>query len=229
MIYPPTCPAIFLSRPNRFVAICQIGQRTVRAHVRNTGRLGELLLPGAEVWLLPAAPGRKTAYTLIAVQKGERLVNIDSQAPNRVVYEALEGGLELTGLGRLSGLRREIRVGNSRFDIGFDGPGGQPGYKEVKGVTLEQEGLALFPDAPTQRGLRHLQELTELAAKGHPTAVFFLVQMEDVRSFSPNARTHPAFAEALRAAKEGGVHLYCYRSHVTPRSITLAQPVPIAL
>lgn len=229
MIYPPTVPALFISRPNRFVALCAIDGRTVSAHVRNTGRLGELLLPGAKVWLLPAAPGRKTPYTLIAVEKGKMLVNIDSQVPNKVVYEAITGGLILPGLGGIEAPRREVRHGNSRFDIGFGRKGFSEGFMEIKGVTLEVDGAALFPDAPTERGLKHMRHLTALAAEGHPAAVFFLVQLRGAERFSPNSVTHGAFAEALKGAKAAGVHIYCYDSHVTPNSITLGEPMPVVL
>ena len=229
MEYSKVIPATFASRPNRFIAHCEVDGRPVVAHTRNTGRMRELLIPGAAVFLEPAAdPGRKTSYTLVSVYKGRELVNIDSQAPNRVVHEALEEGLLLPGMGPMTDIRREVRMGDSRFDIGFM-TGGLRGFLEVKGVTLEVDGRARFPDAPTERGVKHVRELIQLRGEGYATAVFFLVQMKGVYSFSPNDTTHPAFGDALRDAQTAGVPIYCYDARVEPGGVVLGTPVPVRL
>ena len=182
------------------------------AHVKNTGRCRELLLPGAAVWLEPAATvGRKTAWSLIGVEKrlqnGEMLINLDSQAPNQVVAEAMAAGRLDEALGApVTALRREVRYGSSRFDIAF-ACGERQGFVEVKGVTLEREGAALFPDAPTQRGEKHLMELCRAAGEGYLAAVCFLIQMKGPSVFCPNAATDPGFARALAEAAGCGVKL----------------------
>ncbi len=229
MRYHNVIPAVFRERPNRFLAICEIGKTTQTVHVKNTGRCRELLLPGTTVYLEPAAdPDRKTRYSLIAVQKGERLINMDSQAPNAAVREALESGLDLFGMGMPDRIRPETTLGDSRFDFSLV-YGETTTYLEVKGVTLEEDGIVLFPDAPTERGLKHLRELTGLAEDGIPVGVLFLVQMEDVRFFTPNRKTHPAFAEALIQARNAGVHIFCYDCRVTPGEMILSKPVPVRL
>lgn len=229
MDYTEVIPATFVSRPNRFIALCEVQGKVVKAHTRNTGRLRELLVPGADVLIEPALdPSRKTPYTLLSVYKGDELVNIDSLAPNRVVYEALVGGLVLPGIGSVADARREVNRGDSRFDIGFIA-GGTQGFLEVKGVTLEVDGVARFPDAPTERGVKHIRGLIELAQSGQISAILFLAQMKGVRAFSPNDATHPAFGEALRDAQEAGVHLYCYDAIVTPGRVLLDMLLPVVL
>ena len=225
MQYSKTVPGVFLSRPNRFIAHIEIDGRVEVCHVKNTGRCRELLPAGAKVWCLDAAsPTRKTRYDLIAVQKGHRLINMDSQAPNAAAAEWLRSG----GLGRISGLRPETRHGDSRFDFSFT-QDGKPCFLEVKGVTLENDGICAFPDAPTQRGTRHLRELTRLAAEGYGAYVLFIVQMSDVKYLHPNGITDPAFADALRDAAKAGVRILALDCNVTPDSMTVRKPVEVKL
>lgn len=228
MQYWKTVPAAFLSRPNRFIAVCRCQGEDVRVHVKNTGRCAELLLPGSEVWLEPAVSGqRKTAYSLVAVQKRSRLINMDSQAPNRVAEEALKSGaLCLPGIGRADLVRRETVFGDSRFDFYLEG-NGRRGFLEVKGVTLEEGGVCRFPDAPTERGVRHLHGLMEAKRQGYEAAVLFVIQMEDARYLLPNDATHPAFGEALRQAEKAGVAILARNCRVTPDSLTLWEPRPV--
>ena len=232
MRYGKVVQAEFLSRPNRFLAVCRLLQgELVTAHVRNTGRCRELLLPGATVYLEQAEknPARKTSCSLVTVQKGDRLINLDSQAPNAVLWEALRAGRDLLPhLPPITKLRREAVYRTSRFD--FQGQAVEiPFFLEAKGVTLEQDGEVLFPDAPTQRGIKHIQELLEAKRAGYRAFLFFVVQMEGVRRFCPNRQTHPAFGEALKQAEQEGVTLLAYDCRVTPQEVTLNQPVPICL
>ena len=225
MRYPNICRGTFLDRPNRFVAHVLLDGRTETCHVKNTGRCRELLLPGASVWLCRSDdPRRKTAFDLVAVEKGDRLINIDAQAPNAVFAEWAEAGRFLP---ELTVLRREASWGASRFDFYYETPA-ERGFVEIKGVTLEQDGAALFPDAPTERGLRHVRELTACRAAGFQAHLFFVIQMEDVSSLAPNDATHPAFGAALRAAD--GVRLPAHTCTVTPGSLTLTdRTVPVLL
>ena len=201
-----------------------VGGREEVCHVKNTGRCRELLLPGAQVVLsVSDNPARKTKYDLVAVWKeGTGLVNMDSQAPNAAAAELLP---------RLfpgAVIRAEQRCGLSRFDFSLETEQGV-GYLEVKGCTLEREGHAYFPDAPTERGVKHLRELTELRRQGRCAAVLFLVQMKGVHAFSPNDGTDPAFGAALREARGAGVEILCYDCLVTPESMIADQPVPVEL
>ncbi len=225
MIYHNICSGTFIERPNRFIAHVELeGQQQV-VHVKNTGRCRELLTSGARVYCEAAGnPLRKTPYDLIAVEKGRRLINMDSQAPNAAVKEWLEGG----GLGPVTALHPEHRHGSSRFDFAFTLQG-KPCLLEVKGVTLEQEGICAFPDAPTQRGARHLQELAQAAREGYGAYVLFVIQMEDVRYLHPNDQTDPAFGQALRQAREAGVQILAMDCAVTPASMVLRSPVPVHL
>ena len=217
----------FLCRPNRFIAHVEIDGREEICHVKNTGRCRELLTPGATVYCQHfEGGGRKTAFDLIAVEKGRRLINMDAQAPNRVFREWVEkegfSGCPVS-------IRPEYRYGDSRLDFCLDDGTGPAWLVEVKGVTLEEEGRVFFPDAPTQRGVRHLQELIRARAEGYRTAVFFVIQMQQVQSFSPNDRTHPDFGRTLRAAAAAGVQVLAYDCRVTPDSLQLDRPVPILL
>lgn len=226
MRYLNPVPATFLSRPNRFIANVRLAEGPVQVHVKNTGRCRELLVPGAAVWLsLSDNPARKTAYDLIAVQKEDRLINMDAQAPNQVFREWAEAGNFLPGLTRLT---PECTHGDSRFDFYWEA-GVRRGFVEVKGVTLEQEGAVYFPDAPTQRGVKHLKGLTACLTEGFEAAVCFVIQMEDVSFFAPNDATHPAFGMALREAAGAGVQILALDCRVTPESLTLRHPVPIRL
>lgn len=225
MNYSNIVPGIFLSRPNRFIAHVVINGNTEVCHVKNTGRCKELLTPGAAVWCQDSAsPNRKTRYDLIAVQKGSRLINMDSQAPNAAAGEWLSQG----GLGIISNLRPETKFGESRFDFSFT-KDGVPCFLEVKGVTLEHDGICAFPDAPTQRGARHLQELTQAACSGYGAWILFVIQMSPVCCLHPNDATDPAFGQALRQAAEAGVHILAMDCRVTPDSMTLQNPVPVLI
>ena len=205
MRYPDIHPAVFLERPNRFIARCERNGEIVTAHVKNTGRCRELLLPGTPVWLQHHDdPARKTRWSLITVQKGDLLVNLASQAPNPLAAEAIAAGvLTLPGFDAPR-ILREQRFGDSRFDLKLE-QDGRAAFVEVKGVTLEQEGIALFPDAPTERGVKHLLELQKAVEAGYGAFLLFVVQMEGIRAVSPNDRTHPAFGDTLRAVSRAGV------------------------
>jgi sugar fermentation stimulation protein len=226
MRYPSVARAVFLERPNRFVALVETEQGERRTcHVKNTGRCRELLVPGAKVILTPGTrPGRKTAWDLVAVWKGERLINMDAQAPNQAALEALEAGL----LGPVEDLRAEQRHGDSRFDFAFQ-KDGRPCFLEVKGVTLEEDGVVRFPDAPTLRGARHLRELADWASAGNGAYLLLVIQMEGVEYFAPNDATDPAFGAALRAAAAAGVNILAWDCRVTEDSMCLRAPVPIHL
>jgi len=225
MRYEKMIPGIFLSRPNRFIAHIEIGDKPEICHVKNTGRCRELLPEGAKVWCLDAlSPKRKTRYDLITVQKGDRLINMDSQAPNTAAKEWLLAG----GLGEIEDLRPESRYGDSRFDFAFQKEG-RPCFLEVKGVTLEQDGVCAFPDAPTERGVKHLKELTRLAEQGYGAYVLFVIQMENVKYLHPNDATDPAFGMALRAAKGAGVQILAMDCTVTPDTMAIGKAVEVRL
>ena len=225
MRYENMVPGIFLRRPNRFIAYVEIGGEEAVCHVKNTGRCRELLVPGAQVWCQHwDKPGRKTKYDLIAVQKGDRLINMDSQAPNAAAKEWLLAG----GLGEISELKPERKWGESRFDFSFQ-KDGRLCFLEVKGVTLEHDGICAFPDAPTQRGAKHLQALTRLTAMGYGAYVLFVIQMDGVRYLHPNDVTDPAFGHALRQAAAAGVQVLAMDCRVTPQSMVLSQPVAVIL
>ena len=224
MQYQTVVPGRFLSRPNRFVAQVEAEGAVQTVHVKNTGRCRELLVPGAAVYLERSAnPKRRTAYDLIAVQKGELLVNMDAQAPNRVFAEWLE-----TRLPEGAVLRREYTYGESRLDFCLETRSG-PHLVEVKGVTLEEGGAARFPDAPTERGVKHIRELQRAAEAGMGATLFFVVQMENIISVAPNDETHPAFGAALREAAERGVRVCAWDCAVTPESIAIRRQVPVIL
>ncbi len=225
MIYSNVQPGIFLARPNRFIAYVEIDGKETVCHVKNTGRCKELLTPGAAVWCEKSVnPARKTQYDLIAVQKGSRLINMDSQAPNKAVFEWLSSG----GLGEIQNLRPETAYGASRFDFSFQ-KDGKRCFLEVKGVTLEQDGICAFPDAPTDRGVKHLKELTALIKEGFGAYVLFVIQMADVSYLHPNDKTDPVFGNALREAAAAGVQILAYDCAVTPDSMTLRHPVEVKL
>ena len=225
MRYENMMPGVFLRRPNRFIAFIEINGREEICHVKNTGRCRELLPAGAKVWCQHFdSPTRKTAYDLITVKKGHRLINMDSQAPNKAVHEWLEQG----GLGNISELRPETTFGNSRFDFSFQKDGRQC-FLEVKGVTLETDGICAFPDAPTQRGARHLRELTRLAKEGYGAYVLFVIQMADVSYLHPNDTTDPEFGKALREAAAAGVQILAMDCHVDTHVMAIRQAVEVRL
>lgn len=225
MEYSHMVPGRFLSRPNRFIAHVDIGGSTEIVHVKNTGRCRELLPPGAEVYCqFCDNPARKTKYDLIAVQKGDRLINMDSQAPNAAVKEWLLGG----GLGEIRDLRPETTHGDSRFDFSFRKEG-RLCFLEVKGVTLEEDGICAFPDAPTQRGTKHLRGLIRAAEEGCGAYVLFVIQMSDVRYLRPNDETDPAFGRALREAAENKVKVLAADCLVTPSTMAIRNFVDVKL
>ena len=218
-------PGRFLARPNRFLAHVEIGGETQVVHVKNTGRCRELLTPGAQVWCQESDnPNRKTRYDLIAVQKGDRLINMDSQAPNIAAYEWLRAG----GLGEIENLKAESFQGDSRFDFSFT-KDGKSCFLEVKGVTLEQDGICAFPDAPTDRGTKHLKGLTRLAREGFGAYVLFVIQMSDVKYLHPNDATDPAFGAALREAGDAGVQILAMDCAVTESTMDIRLPVLVKL
>ena len=252
MRYPQIRKGTFISRPNRFIAYVNLNGETVTCHVKNTGRCRELLVPGSQVILQyhpdAAAQGRKTEYSLVEVYKempGSEplLINMDSQAPNLAAFEWLSGQAAVRSP------RREVSFGNSRFDMAFlwrsdlelsyaetkqqlhneDPSLWKQAYMEVKGVTLEDKGIARFPDAPTLRGLKHVEELAAMAEEGIPCFLLFVVQMKSVSIFEPNMEMQPEFGLALSRAAKAGVHILAYDCLVTEDSMTIDQPVPIRL
>lgn len=225
MYYANMVPGIFRDRPNRFVAHVDIHGVLETVHVKNTGRCRELLPAGAEVWCQRSKnPNRKTQYDLITVRKGQRLINMDSQAPNKAVGEWLRQG----GLGDAQNIRAEVSHGDSRFDFTFTLEG-KPCFLEVKGVTLEENGVCAFPDAPTERGAKHLRGLLEAAREGFGAYVLFVIQMADVVSLHPNDATDPAFGKALREAAAGGVQVLAMDCAVTEDTMTIRKSVPVEL
>ncbi len=216
----------FIARPNRFIAHVALGGDMAVCHVKNTGRCRELLVPGAPVYLERAAnPGRKTAYDLIAVEKGGLLINMDAQAPNKAFGEWAAAGRFLPGL---TAIRPEFTWEDSRFDFLLEDGAGKI-FVEVKGVTLEEGGEVRFPDAPTERGVKHMRGLRRAVEQGHRAAVFFVVQMKGPVRFRPNDLTHPAFGNALRDAEARGVGVYAYDCRVSPDELEIDAPVAVAL
>lgn len=218
--------AIFAARPNRFIAQVTLPDGTpVHAHVKNTGRCAELLVPGAAVYLeYSDSPARSTPCDLVAVQKGELLINMDSAAPNKAAREWLAAG----GLGELDLLRPEYTLGDSRFDF-YAEQQGRPVLVEVKGCTLEQDGVARFPDAPTQRGLKHVRELTAYARQGWRCCVLIVIQMKGVHRFEPNWETHADFGRALQEAAAAGVEVRAMDCIVTPETMQIDREVWVEL
>lgn len=231
MRYQNIQKAVFLSRPNRFIAKVLVDGVEETVHVKNTGRCKELLVPGCTVYLEKSSnPARKTVYDLVTVGKAGadgscRVINMDSQAPNRLFAEWARAGHFVPGL---TLLRPETTWGHSRFDFYWEA-GERRGFVEVKGCTLEEGGWTYFPDAPTQRGVKHLEELLLAKQEGYEAAVCFVIQMADVRGFSPNDRTHPEFGEALRRAAKAGVEVLAYECNVIPGEVYITTGVPIKL
>lgn len=226
MRYQNVIAGRFIDRPNRFIAHVETESGIQRVHVKNTGRCKELLIPGATVYLEKGMnPARKTPYDLIAVEKGTRLINMDSQAPNQVFGEWAEAGEFLPDV---TAVRREYRFGESRLDFCLETPKGLH-LVEVKGVTLEENDAARFPDAPTERGIKHILELQRAVKEGHDATLCFVVQMEGIRNVAPNDLTHPAFGDALRKAALAGVRVCAYDCTVTPDRLKIRQAVPVLL
>ncbi|MCL1977006.1 MAG: DNA/RNA nuclease SfsA [Candidatus Bathyarchaeota archaeon] len=226
MMYSNTCVGIFLSRPNRFIAQIDLDGIKIVAHVKNTGRCKELLVSGVKVVLQKSNNlERKTVCDLIAVWKNGRLINIDSQAPNKVFLEYLQSGRCVNGV---TLIKSEVTHGNSRFDFYVEAEERKI-FIEVKGVTLEEDGVVLFPDAPTDRGVKHLNELAMCVREGYEAMVVFVIQMNNVCYFTPNNKTHPAFGEALVAAEKTGVRIIALDCMVTENSLTIGDSVPVIL
>lgn len=225
MTYENIRPGIFRDRPNRFIAHVEIDGQLETVHVKNTGRCRELLVPGAEVFCQHFdSTARKTQYDLICVRKGPYLINMDSQAPNAAVKEWLLSG----GLGPITNLRPETVHGDSRFDFSFQ-KDGKPCFLEVKGVTLEEQGICAFPDAPTQRGAKHLRGLQRAAQEGFGAYVLFVIQMKPVRFLHPNDITDPDFGSALRQAAAAGVRVLAVDCFVSPAEMRIADFVEVRL
>ena len=225
MIYHNMVEGRFLARPNRFIAHVVIDGQTEICHVKNTGRCKELLQVGAQVWCQRSSnPKRKTKFDLITVKKGGRLINMDSQAPNIAAGEWLLQG----GLGQVEELRPETVHGDSRFDFSFV-KDGKTCFLEVKGVTLENSGVCAFPDAPTDRGAKHLRGLTQAVQEGYGAYALFVIQMEDVKYLHPNDTTDPEFGKALREAAASGVHVLAVECHVTEDTIIIGKQIEVLL
>ncbi len=233
MMYKNIVPAKFLSRPNRFVTNVKIKGIETAAHVKNTGRCRELLLPDSNVYLEDFSENprnRKLMYDLIAVEKGDLLINMDSQAPNKVVREALENGvIQLPEMGRLTLIRPETVFGDSRFDFYIEDENGKKGFIEVKGVTLENDGIAAFPDVPTERGVKHINELIAAKNSGYSAYILFVVQMSGMKYLIPNDDTHKAFGDALRLAHSCGVNVLAYECEVEPNRLEVTCEISVKL
>lgn len=228
MKYGKMVEARFLRRVNRFTAFVELDGQKEMVHVKNTGRCKELLLEGARVFLEEAdKEGRKTKYSLISAYKGDVLVNMDSQAPNQMAAEALAEG-RIKEVGAVDLLKREVKYENSRFDLYYQ-KGEKKGFIEVKGVTLEEEGVAKFPDAPTERGAKHLRELIKAKEEDYEAAVLFVIQMKGVTEFRPNAERDEKFADALRDAAAAGVQILAYDCSVQVGRVWIEDPVPVIL
>ncbi len=223
MTYTRTREGIFRARPNRFIAIVDVDGIETVCHVKNTGRCKELLVPGCRVILAAGDnPARKTPYDVIAVYKGDRLINMDSQAPNAVAADYLRHRFPDATI------RREVTYGDSRLDFAVI-QGEQTWLIEVKGCTLEVDNVGYFPDAPTERGVKHLRHLIRAAAEGYRAAVLFIIQMEGVTAIRPNDATHPAFGDTLRQAAAAGVELWSVDCTVSESTLTHRHPVPVRL
>ena len=239
MRYENTARGIFLERPNRFIAYVEIGGRREKVHVKNTGRCKELLIPGAAVYVQESdRPSRKTRWDLITVEKeclvrgadGSlskriRMVNLDSQSPNQLVKEWLEAGNMIS---EITKIQPECKYGDSRFDLYVEA-GERRIFIEVKGVSLEEDGRVRFPDAPSERAVKHVEELARAVEEGYEAYVLFVVQMKDVDYFTPNMDTHPEFGEALKKAAGRGVKIAAYDCRVESNFIELAEEVPVAI
>jgi sugar fermentation stimulation protein A len=218
--------AVFLSRPNRFIANVVTGRGEEVCHVKNTGRCRELLVPNARIWVQRNEnPNRKTPLDLIAVEKAGQVINMDSQIPNKVAEEWIRAGHIFT---KEVKIRPETRYGNSRFDLYLE-EGRRKMFLEVKGVTLEEDGVARFPDAPTERGVKHLEELIVCKEAGYEAGILFIIQMKGIRCLEPNDRTHAAFGEALRRAAKAGVQVLAVDCLVSPDSIRADQMIEIRM
>ena len=226
MKYENIIKAKFISRPNRFIAEVEIDGNTEIAHVKNTGRCKELLMEGTTIYVQKSDnPARKTKYDLITVVKNGMLINMDSQAPNKVFGEWVSQGNFAADVDLI---KPECKYGNSRFDFYIEA-GGRKIFAEIKGVTLEEEGIVMFPDAPTERGIKHIKELCECVKNGYEGYIFFIIQMEQCKYFTPNKATHIEFAEALKKASECGVNIKAMNCNVTKDALIILKEVEIKL
>lgn len=227
MRYERITQGSFLERPNRFLAYAELAGKKEVIHVKNTGRCAELLKPGAVIYVQESQnPERKTKWDLIAVEKGDRIINMDSQIPNRVVQEWIEEGNLFENV-RL--VKPETTYCNSRFDLYVETGDKRKIFIEVKGVTLEENGVVRFPDAPSERAVKHLEELGHAVKEGYEAYVFFVIQMKGVHYFTPNRDTHPAFCDALKRAQAAGVHVLAYDCEVSADSIEVNEEIPVVL
>lgn len=223
MTYSNITEGVFISRPNRFIAICMINGKEEVCHVKNTGRCKELLISGVRVILTKLDNlSRKTQYDLIGVYKNDCLINIDSQAPNKVALEYLRD------IFKDAVIKPEYKIGNSRLDFHID-DGATDIFVEVKGCTLEKDGIAMFPDAPTERGIKHINELIACAKNGHRAIILFIVQLKPVLYFTPNYETHKEFGEALKTARQSGVEILAVDCIVKPNELCYADNVTVYL
>ena len=226
MKYKEMIDGIFIRRRNRFIAEVQVNGEVQEVHVRNTGRLRELFIQGVPVLLEPADnPERKTQFSLVCVKKKDQWISVDSTAPNQVVEEMVREGRLFSDI---TYIKREKTFGKSRFDLYVE-HGGKKHYIEVKGVTLEVDGVAKFPDAPTERGVKHIDELCEAVKEGYEAYLFFVVQMNHTKYLAPNRVTHPAFGEAMERAKSAGVNILAYECFVEPDRIEIEKEIPVVL
>lgn len=226
MKYSNIVKGTFIDRPNRFIANVLIDGKVEKVHVKNTGRCKEILTKGTTVYLEKSNnPNRKTKYSLISAYKGRMLINIDSQVPNEVVYSSISSN-KIPELTDVDLLKKEVKYNNSRFDLYYEKKG-QKGFIEVKGVTLEIDGISMFPDAPTERGTKHILEMLKAKKGGYDNFIFFLIQMPDIKYFRPNEEMDPKFSETLIKAKEGGVNILAYNCRVTKDQIELANRVEL--
>ena len=226
MKYQNVRDGVFINRLNRFIAEVEIDGSRERVHVKNTGRCRELLTPGATVYLHEATnPNRSTRYDLIAAEKGQRLINIDASAPNVTFYEYLKSGLHIDNV---TNIKPETKFGSSRFDFYVETRNSKI-LIEVKGVTLEEDGIVMFPDAPTERGVKHLNELAQCVRSGYEAHVVFVVQMSNVLYFTPNIKMHPAFGSALVSARNAGVVVAAFDCDVAPDRMTIGKAVEVQL
>lgn len=229
MKYKKIVEGLFIQRPNRFLAKVLIHGSQETVHVRNTGRCRELLIPNSKILLEDCSHNlnRKTRYSIIAVWKGDMLINIDSQIPNKVVFDALNEG-NINSLTNLSNLKREISFKNSRFDMFFESQN-EKTFLEVKGVTLEDDGVAMFPDAPTERGRKHALEMIEAVKEGYRGIIIFIIQMKGPHLFKLNWKMDPKFSQAIKLGSENGVDILAYDSLVTKDNIVIGNKLEIDL
>lgn len=226
MKYDNILPAVFIARPNRFIAEIEIDGKREICHVKNTGRCRELLIKGAGIYVQKSDnPLRKTKYDLISVFKGQELINIDSQAPNKVFGEWVHDGKFIKNV---SLIKPECKYKNSRFDFYIETEGRKI-FAEIKGVTLEENGAVMFPDAPTERGIKHIKELCGCIKEGYEAYIFFVIQMERCSYFTPNRKTHPEFADALTEAGKRGVNIYALNCAVMPDELKINRYVDVSL